>query len=181
MFCPCHSQVSSADSNQQEYGGEGTRLGVGAPSYVSTNSLSSVKESSDAPDPTATKPVAPPSYDMIRSVHDRHDPASIAQTKMDRFLNELDDECPWPFFLEKSITSDATDDDPALFGPIEVEGSMHNNAPVSSAEQSMLSSFISSLSPRTPSVGVSDVIRGVGGISGPRGGVEPGHRYLRLN
>lgn len=180
----CRRQVSSVDSNQQVYDGEGTRLGVGAPSYDSADSLSSVKESSDAPDPTAAKPITPSSYDMIRSVYGRQDSIGVAETKMDRFVNEPDDECPWRHFLEKSITSDASQDEPGFFGPIEVEGSMRNNTPVSSAEQSMLSSFMSSISPRTPrtpSVDMSEVICGVGGFSGPRGSVEPGHRYLRLN
>ena len=65
--------------------------------------------------------------------------------------------------------SDAVDEDGALFGPMEMEGSMRNNAPFSSGEDSMLSSFMSSLSLHTPSLGTSEVIRGVGGVFGPRG------------
>jgi hypothetical protein len=95
---------------------------------------------------------------------------------MGRFPNELDDECPWKDFLERSMTSDATDDYPPVFGPIEIDGSMCNNINTSSAERSTLSSVASSPSPCTPSISVSEALRGVGG---PQGGVEPGHRYPR--
>jgi hypothetical protein len=187
MKCSCRTRLIIIDSNRDEYGGEGTHLAVGAlaptqsRSYASVNSVGSVKESSDAPLPVGAAIVAPPSYDIIRSVHGRQDQTRIAQTNMERFLNEPDDECPWEFFLEKSTTSDAVEDDSGPFGPMEIDGSMRNKATLDSGEQSMLSSFMSSLSPHTPSVGMSDAVRGAGGAFGSRGGAEPGHRYLRLN
>jgi hypothetical protein len=180
--CSCRTRVITIDPNREEYGGEGTGLGVGAvataqsTSYASSNSLGSVRESSDAPVPMqAAATIAPPSYDTIRSVHGRQDPARIAQTNVERFLNEPDDECPWKHFLEKSVTDDAVEDDSGPFGPMEMDGSMRNNATFDSDERSVLSSFVSSLSPHAPSVGLSDVIRGAGG------GADPRHRYLRLN
>ena len=82
-------------------------------------------------------------------------------------MNEADDEYPWESFLEKSITSEATDEDIGVFGPVELDDSMRNNAPFSSGAQSMLSSFTSSFSQRVPSVGMSDIVRGAGGMFGP--------------
>ena len=185
--CSCSSRVDIIDPNREEYGGEGTLLGVAAQaitqptSYTSTSSTNSVQQSSDAPVPTARTTIAPTNLDTIRDLHGRQDPARVAQTNMDRYMNEADDECPWEHFLEQSLTSDAMAEDTGLFGPMEVDGSMRNHAPLGSGEQSMLSSFMSSLSLHTPSVGLSDVVRGTGDVFGPRGDPRPGHNYLRLN
>jgi hypothetical protein len=140
--------------------------------------MGSVRESSDAPAPTTT---APTSFDTIREFHGQQDPARLAENKMGHYLNEADDESPWDYFLEKSVTSDALDDDTGVFGPVELDGSMQNNADLSSGAQSTLSSFTSSLSQRTPSLGMSDMVRGAGGMFGSRGAPTLGHRYLRLN
>jgi hypothetical protein len=185
--CSCHSRVDIVDPNREEYGGEGTRLDIGAhaitqpTSYLSTGSMRSVKESSDAPAPTANATTAAPqSFDTIRDLHGGQDRTRLAQNKMDRFMNEPDDDCPWEHFLEKDFTSDAMEDDSGAFGPMEVDGSMRNRAPFSNGERSMLSSFMSSLSLHTPSAGKSDIVLGVGGVFGPRGGSGSGHSYLRL-
>ena len=179
--CSCRRRIDIVDPNREEYGGEGTPLGVGAQavtqptSYDSMGSMGSVKESSDAPAPTTSATAAPQSFDVIRNSYGRQDPARVAECNMERYLNEPDDACPWPDFLEKSVTGDAVNEDCALFGPMEVDGSMRNNVPFNAGERPTLSSFISSLSLHTPSVGMSDAVRGVGGV------FEPGHRYLRLN
>lgn len=152
-------------------------------SSVSTGSMGSVRESSDAPAPTTTAPTttAPTSFDTIRKFHGQQDPASLAESKMAHYLNEADDECPWENFLEESITSDAMDEDAGFFGPVELDDFMRNNAPFSSGAQSMLSSFTSSFSQRIPSGGMSDIVRGAGGMFEPRGAPTAGHSYLRLN
>ena len=100
---------------------------------------------------------------------------------MASYLNEVDDERPWESFLEKSVTNDAMNDDAGFFGPVELDGSMQNNAPLSSGAQSMLSSFTSSLSQRTPSAAMSDIVRSAGGMFGPQDAPTAGHSYLRLN
>jgi hypothetical protein len=178
-YCLCRKTV---DPNQEEYGGEGTLLRAGTnvitTSYVSTGSMGSVRESSDAPAPTTT---APTSFDTIRQFHGRQDPASLAESKMADYLNEADDDYPWERFLEKSIPSDAMDEDAGFFGPVELDDSMRNNAPFSSGAQSMLSSFTSSFSQRISSVGMSDIVRGVGGMFEPRGAPTAGHNSLKLN
>jgi hypothetical protein len=138
--------------------------------------MSSVRESSDAPAPTTTAPATTTatSFDTIRQFHGQQDPASLAENKMAHYLNEADDECPWERFLEKSAPSDAMDEDAGFFGPAELDDSMRNNAPFSSGAQSMLSSFTSSFSQRVPSVGMSDIVRGVGDMFGPRGAPAAG-------
>lgn len=185
--CSCRSRVDMVDGNREKYGGEGTLAGLGAlptttqpTSCTSGNSLRSVKESSDAPVPATN---APQSYDTIRSIHGGHDSKNLRAANLERFFNEPNDECPWGDFLEQSMTSDtAGEDDAAPFGPMELDGSMQNDAPpFDNGEPSPLSSFMSSLSLHSPSVGTSDVVRGAGGIFGPRGATEPVHRYLRLN
>lgn len=185
--CPCRALVASIDPNREEYGGEGTLLpfGVNAltqpTSYVSTSSVDSVDESSGAPAPTAITPAGrPANFDTIRDIHGQADAARIAEDKVDRYLNDAD-ECPWKYFVEKSVTSGVRDDDAGFFGPAELDGSMQNNGTLSSNEQFVLATFISSLSQRTPSVGMSEAIRDVGSGLVARGGVEAGHRYLRLN
>jgi hypothetical protein len=140
--------------------------------------MDSVGESSDAPAPTST---APTSFDTIRDFYGQQDPARLAEGKMAHYLNVVDDDCPWESFLEKSVTSDAMDEDAGFFGPVELDGSMQNNAPLSSGAQSTLSGFTSSLSQRTPSVGMSDIVRGSGGMLGHQGAPTAGHSYLRLN
>ena len=190
--CECclgRCQIETVDPNREEYGGEGTLLRAGAnaitqvTSFVSTGSMGSVRESSDAPAPTTTAPTttAPTSFDTIRKFHGQQDPASLAESKVAHYLNEADDQCPWEHFLEKSITSDAMDEDGGIFGPVELDDSMRNNAPFSSGAQSMLSSFTSSFSQRVPSVGMSDLVRGAGRMFGPRGAPTAGHSSLRLN
>src|SRR5256885_8262449 len=185
--CSCRHQIDIGDPNREEYWGEGTAPGRGAQavtsptSSASSNSAKSVKESSDAPGPTATAAVSPPTYATIRKLHGRHDPTRIAQTAIDRFMNEPDDECPWKYFLEKLVTSNRTDEDMDFFGPMDSEDSTRNNAPLSNDEQAILSNYMSSLSPHPPSVGFSDIVRGAGGVFAPRTGAGPGHRYLRLN
>jgi hypothetical protein len=182
--CLCRCQIETIDPNREEYGGEGTLLGADTnaitqvTSFTSTGSMESVGESSDAPVPTST---APTSFDTIREFYGQQDPARLAESKMAYYLNGDDDECPWENFLEKSVTSDAMDEDAGFFGPAELEGSMQNNAPLSSGAQSTLSSFTSSLSQRTSSVGMSDIIRGSGGLFEPRGAPTARHSYLRLN
>jgi hypothetical protein len=172
MNCCCHIRVVTIDPNREEYGGEGTLLGIGAraitqpTSYASTSSMDSVKESSGAPAPTATTTLGLASFDTIRDIHGQQDLSRLAENKVAHYLSEAEDECPWRYYLEKSITSD---EDAGFFGPVELDDSMRNNARFSSGDQSMLSSFMPSLSPRPPSVGTSDVIRGVGGVFGPRG------------
>jgi hypothetical protein len=167
--CKCclgRCQIETVDPNREEYGGEGTLLGTGAnaitqvTSYTSTDSMGSVREGSDAPGPTST---APTSLDTIREFHGQQDPEHLAESRMAHYLNEVDEERPWESFLEKSVTSDAMDEDAGFFGPVELDGSMQNNAPLSSGAQSMLSSFTSSLSQRTPSIAISDIVRGAGG------------------
>ena len=183
-YCLCRPQIETVDPNREGYGGEGTLLRPGAnvitqvTSSVSTGSMGSVRESSDAPAPTTT---APTSFDTIRKFHGQQDPASLAESKIAHYLNEADDECPWENFLEKSTTSDAMDEDAGFFGPVELDDSMRNNAPFSSGAQSMLSSFTSSFSQRIPSVGMSDIVRGVGGMFEPRGAPTAGHNSLKLN
>jgi hypothetical protein len=173
--CLCRCQIETVDPNREKYGGEGTLLGAGTnaitqvTSYVSTASMDSVRESSDAPAPTTAAPTttAPTSFDTIRKFHGQQDPASIAGSKIAHYLNEADDECPWESFLEKSVTSDAMDEDAGFFGPVELDDSMRNNAPFSSGAQSTLSSFTSSFSKHMPSVRTSDIVRGAGGMFGP--------------
>jgi len=173
------------DRNREIYGGEGTALlGVGAQadqanSFATASSIGSVQDSSDAPVPFTTASAAPPSFDTIRSLNDRQGAAQLAESKMERYLNEADDECPWGNFLEKSITSDAADEDSGLFGPPDMEDSMQNNVPLSSGDRSMLSSFMSSL--QTPSVGMSDVLRNAGARFPSRRGSDRENCYLRLN
>ena len=188
-YCLCRCQIEAVDPNREGYGGEGTLLRTSTnaitqvTSSVSTGSMGSVRESSDAPAPTTTTPTttAPTSFDTIRKFHGQQDPASLAESKIAHYLNVADDECPWESFLEKSSTSDAMDEDAGFFGPAELGDSMRNNPPLSSGAQSMLSSFTSSFSQRTPSVGMSDIVRGAGGIFEPRGAPTAGHSYLRLN
>lgn len=181
--CSCRSRVDIVDGN----GGEGTLAGLDAlpTSCTSGNSMRSVKESSDAPVPPAMAVAtnAPQSYDTIRSIHGGHDRKNLRAASLERFFNESNDECPWRYFLEQSMTSDtAGEDDTGAFGPMELDGSMQNDAPpFDNGEPSPLSSFMASLSLHTPSMGTSDVVRGAGGIFGPRGATEPVHRYLRLN
>jgi hypothetical protein len=177
-YCLCRCQIETIDPNREGYGGEGTPLGAGTnaitqvTSYASTGSMDSPRESSDAPAPTTT---APTSFDTIHKFHGQQDPARLAESRVAHYLNEADDECPWENFLEKSLTSDAMDEDTGFFGPVELDDSMRNNAPFSSGAQSMLSSFTSSFSQRTPSIGMSDIIRGAGGMFGPRGAPTAGH------
>ena len=133
--CLCRCQIETIDPNREEYGGEGTLLGAGTnaitqvTSFTSTGSMDSVRESSDAPAPTST---APTSFDTIRGFYGQQDPARLAESKMAYYLNEVDDDRPWESFLEKSVTSDAMDEDAGFFGPVELDGSMQNNAPLSS-------------------------------------------------
>jgi hypothetical protein len=182
--CLCRCQIETVDPNREEYGGEGTLLGAGTnaitqvTSFTSTGSMDSVRESSDAPAPTST---APTSFDTIRGFYGQQDPARLAESKMAHYLNGVDEDRPWESFLEKSVTSDAMDEDAGFFGPVELDGSMQNNAPLSSGAQSTLSSFTSSLSQRTPSGGMSDIVRGSGGMFGPQAVPTAGHSYLRLN
>jgi hypothetical protein len=183
-FCLCRRQIETVDPNREEYGGGGALLDASTnaitqvTSYASTGSMSSARESSDAPDPTST---APTSFDAIREFHGQQDPAGLAQSKMMHYLTEVDDEHPWESFLEKSVTSDAMDEDAGFFGQAELDGSMQNNAPLSSGAQSILSNFTSSLSQRAPSIEMSDIVRDAGGMFGSRSGPTAEHSYLRLN
>ena len=141
-------------------------------------SMDSVQESSNAPDPVAPVLVAPPTLDTIRSFDDRQSTGQLHAKRVETFLQDLEDACPWSDFLERSFTTNAMDDESDVF-PLDMEGSMHNNVPLSSGERSMLSSFMSSLQP--PSATMSDIVRNAGARFPSRRSSDRNNCYLRLN
>ena len=181
--CICRKATSWDESNREEYGGEGTAfvvdaLMVQAPSYATSSSTGSVAEPSLAPVAVAT-----PMSRLGRSEQERRRQGPFANSPnghtMQKWLEEID-EHPFPYFVSQSPASSAVleqDDHPGVFGELDLGVSMGNN--ISSTEQSMMSSVVSSR--QAPSISMSDAVFGAGTAFGPRGGMGPQHSFIQLN
>lgn len=134
LSCSNRGLVSMPDPNREAYGGQGTSVDA------LSNHFSSLNASSfEAPVPK--NDIAPPSVELLSKLNE-YTPTQLAETRTEKYLDDIDD-APWRHFVsERSMTSDATEMSGMFFGPIDLESSVENN-PGSSGSRSMLSSHMS--------------------------------------
>lgn len=137
--CFTNGRVSFLDSTYEAYRGPGTKNNSLSNKLVNLNA-----SSLEAEGPKNTI-VAPPSLELLSKLNE-YTPAQLAETRTEKYLDNVD-EAPWRHFVERSMTSDATETSGLFFGDIDVESSMENN-PVSRDSHSMLSSYMSVMSIR---------------------------------
>jgi hypothetical protein len=87
------------------------------------------------------------SFDTIRKLYGVKDRAHLARFKMERFLNEPDDDCCWETFPESSIESDALEDNFWVFGDLNMEVSTPDNRLPSDEDSHKAAGVASSLIP----------------------------------
>ena len=126
------------DSNREIYGGQGTRVDILSNDFANLNASSLEAQ---APKPVI---VVPPSLELLSKLNE-HTPAQLAEARTELFLDEMDDDPGRYFLSERSMTSDASEMSGMFFGPIDLDGSMENNA-ITSGSHSMLSSYMSTMS-----------------------------------
>jgi hypothetical protein len=167
--CFSHDNLTMPDPNRETYGGQGTSVD-GLSTHFSTLNPSSLE--AREPKPVV---VAPPSLELLSKLNE-DTPAQLAETRTEQFVDDIED-APWRYFLsERSMTSDATEMSGLFFGPIDLEGSMENNA-VTSGSRSMLSSYMSAMSVRSDAA--SALVQHVGeALTAAR--PTPGLQYLKL-
>lgn len=170
--CYGHGNVFMPDSNCETYGGQGTSV------IALSRDLSNLRATSLEAQGPKNVVAAPPSLELLSRLND-HNPARLAESRTEQYLDDLDD-APWRYFTsERSLTSDATEMSGLFFGPMDLEGSMENN-PVSSSSASALSSYKSAMSVRSEAA--SAVIKHAGAaLTDPRPTTSDQRRpYLKL-
>ncbi len=173
LSCSRHYHVSTPDSNQETYGGQGTGVGTLSDDFLNVNA-----SSLEAREPKNVIG-ALPSLELHSKLNE-YTRAQLAKARTEQYLDDNDDPAPWRHFISaaRSMTSDATETS-GMFFPIDLEGSMENNA-VTSSSHSMLSSYMSAMSVRSEAA--SAIVQHAGAALTP-GRLSPGdqrNHYLKL-
>jgi hypothetical protein len=162
------------DSNRITYGGQGTADSVDSLS----NDFSKLDASSlEARDPKHVI-VAPPNLELLDKLHERLTTEELARQRTEKYLDESIDDAPWLYFLERSMTSDATETSGCFF-PMDLDGSMENNA-VSTGTRSMLSSYMSAISVRSDAASAIVKHTGAGLVNVRPAGGNQRNPFLKL-
>jgi hypothetical protein len=128
------------DPNRITYGGQGASAGTFSNDVPGLNS-----SSLEAQQPQTTVH-APPSLELLSKLDDRTQ-EELAEARTEKYLI---DDAPWCHDTSgPSMMGDAPEMSGMFFGPVDLEGSMENNNPVSIGGRSMLSSYMSGMTLRS--------------------------------